>query len=191
EEAGLAPEIERARYPRDIERRDGAEAEGGVIDLRLFTSVNDNALRRQAPHGVRHFANGDVALVNDVTIGAGLFDELAAEDEVIWRGERHAAAVQAHAGGAGHVIEAAGLALKVVERVRGGDVLIVRAAGNVNVAGSGDFTGALVVGHLISLEGDAAVADLGVAVEGVPVASLLHAIGFYVGGFAAGSGGGG
>ena len=83
----------------------------------------------ELPLGMRQFAGGDRAVIDEIMIGAGLLDDFPGEGKGSGRGEHHGlAAVIAHSGGGGDVVEAPRLSGQVVGAVAGLEVVVIGTA---------------------------------------------------------------
>ena len=181
--------VDGVRGVGEIEERDIEQMEDGVFGACLVL-VEREVGGGKDPVGIGEQAGGHGAVVDVVGAGAGFDHELAGEEKRVGRDEASAAggpggggrAVQAD--GAGDVVEAAGAGLEVVGGVRGGDVLVVFAAGEADVAGGGGLVGVLVVGEGVGAEEVVGVGDLDlIAVRGVAGEEIGAAVfGLEVGG---------
>src|SRR6185437_9321711 len=178
--------IDGVRGVGEEEERDSEEMEDGVAGAGLVL-VEREMGGGEEPVWAREKAGGDRAVVDVVAAGAGFDGGLAGEEERVGRDEAGLAdcvgrssshpsgrrtsvgdpggAMQAD--GAGDVVEATRAGLEVVGAVGCGKVLVVVAAGEMDVAVGGEVVSVLVVGDRVGAEEVVLVGDLDVAGEEV------------------------
>ena len=76
-----------------------------VVDAGIAADIHDHFVSLELPVGMRQFAGGNTAVVDDVVIGTGFLHDFAGEGERSSRGQDGAAALEAETGGCGDVVE--------------------------------------------------------------------------------------
>jgi len=122
------------------------------------------------PLGMRNFAGGDAAVVNQVMIGSGFFHHLAVESKGRRRGQNEAITAEMKSGCSRNVVKFSCLGGEIVCPVAGFDVVVIWTSVECNVAGNRGLAAIGVVGRFVGSQDVIEVVNFGIAVQFVDVA---------------------
>src|SRR5262249_42401774 len=114
---------------------------------------------------MRKLAGGDHAVRDHITVLTSFLHHFSGKGERAAGSESNVSAFEAGAGSSGDVVEFSGLGVNVVSAVAGGDVHVVGAAIEKNMAFSGQVAGDALVGNGVSAQCVAAIFDFYVAAQ--------------------------
>src|ERR1019366_9989288 len=116
-------------------------------------------------------------MMHPVEVGPQFVHHFAGEEEGRGRSQEHELVRHLDTGGAGHIVERAGIAADIVGGMSADQVLVVGAAIINNVSGGGDLSGGGIVGGLVAMYNTVAKPDFHVAAHLVNVLALFLFIG--------------
>jgi len=146
------------------------QVEGTAVDFGIAAHIHNHFARVELPLGMRQLASGDGAVVNQVVIGAGFFDDFAGKGERGGRGQDYSVGAKAQASGSGHIVKFAGFKREVVSAVRGPNVIVVGTAIECKMSAGGCFVGVGVESRFVGLQNVSFVIDFNGAVQLIDVA---------------------
>ena len=162
---------------RKIKHRDAFDIKQAVIDFCRLAHINDDARGRKGPLRFGQFAGCHPAVMDHITLRAGPFHHLAGKGKRSGACKSDAGAFVTKTGGAYHVIQLAGLSLEIVFTVAGGDVLVIAAAIEGEMAARRHFTRGIVVAGLVGAKDKITVIDLYVTAQRINIARLFLRLG--------------
>ena len=115
--------------------------------------------------------------MDHITLRASLFHHLAGKGKRSGACEGDAGAFVTKAGSAYHVIQLAGLGLEVVFAVAGGDVLVIAAAIEGEMAARRHFARGIVVAGLVGAKDKITVIDFYLTAQRINIARLFLRLG--------------
>ena len=114
---------------------------------------------------MRQFAGGDGAVVDQVMIGAGLFNNSAGKGEGSGGSQDHPVAAKAQPSRPGHIVKASRFQIQIVGAVRRANVVVIGTAVEREMSGRGHFLGVGVVGCFVGPQHVIVVVDFNRAVQ--------------------------
>ena len=162
---------------RKIKYRDALDIKQAVIDFCRLAHIKHDARRRKCPLRFGQFAGCHPAVMDHITLRASLFHHLAGKGKRSGACEGDAGAFVTKAGSAYHVIQLAGLGLEVVFAVAGGDVLVIAAAIEGEMAARRHFARGIVVAGLVGAKDKITVIDFYLTAQRINIARFFLRLG--------------
>jgi len=144
-----------------------------TVDFSVAAHVHNHLARVEFPLGVRQFAGGDGAVIDQIMVGTGFVDNSSGKREGSGRSENYAIGAKAQPSGSNDIVELPGFERQVVSGVRSANVVVIGAAVEREVSGCGRLPRVGVVSGLIRPHHIASVIDFNRPVQLVNRAFLL------------------